>query len=178
MNYPVDLNAHYVQYNTITGVMSQKRKWPNTTGAAIDGLGPSDIMLKCVEETKPPYNTDTERLSSGDVIDIINEELRKEWTIFPRGDTEIYASVRVEERSNLRAVWDALPPYIRGPYRHKFEDANMLLNEGDDETAAELIDALEPTAKIAADISEGGMMETFTAVKAGFAAGISNLTPA
>ena len=49
------------------------------------------------------------------------------------------ATARATSRAALRAVWDNLPAYIRGPYRPQFEAANRLLDDGHDEEAAALI---------------------------------------
>lgn len=54
---------------------------------------------------------------------------------------------RISGRSALRASWEALPAYIRGPFREKFEVANKLLDEGDDEAAIAMIEYAEaPTS--------------------------------
>jgi len=46
---------------------------------------------------------------------------------------------RADVRSALRAQWDALPAWIRGPYRPLFDAANALLDEGDDDAAKAMI---------------------------------------
>ncbi len=59
-------------------------------------------------------------------------------------DSIISAQDRATQRTALKQQWDALPAYIRGPYRDKFEAANRLLDEGDDESAIALIEYTEP----------------------------------
>lgn len=46
---------------------------------------------------------------------------------------------RQKSRAALREKWDALPAFIRGPFRKEFEAANVLLDEGDDEAAGALV---------------------------------------
>lgn len=53
---------------------------------------------------------------------------------------------RAAGRAGLREKWEQLPAYIRGPYRDKFDAANRLLDEGDDEGAIALIEYAAPAA--------------------------------
>lgn len=83
---------------------------------------------------------------------------------------------RADIRAALRVQWDTLPAWINGPYRPLFDAANRLLDEGFDEAAYEMIDAVEPTAKITNDPATypelGGATRAqyFAAVKAQFSA--------
>jgi hypothetical protein len=78
---------------------------------------------------------------------------------------------RANGRAALRAAWDALPAYIRGPFREKFEVANTLLDEGDDEAAIAMIEYAEaPTSYTAEQII------VFAATKTAMKAGIENLS--
>ena len=79
---------------------------------------------------------------------------------------------RATERAALRADWDALPGFIRGPFREKFEIANTLLDEGDDEAAAALIEYADHPASYTQD-----QIDVFEATKAAMKSGIENLTP-
>jgi hypothetical protein len=54
-------------------------------------------------------------------------------------EAQATAASRATSRAALRAVWDNLPAYIRGPYRPQFEAANRLLDDGHDEEASALI---------------------------------------
>jgi len=49
------------------------------------------------------------------------------------------AEARPAARAALRAQWDTLPAWIRGPYRPIFDAANALLDAGDDEAAAAMV---------------------------------------
>lgn len=80
--------------------------------------------------------------------------------------------IRSATRTALRQQWDSLPAWINGPYRPLFDAANRLLDEGLDDAAFEMIDAVEPTAKIANDPEKSA---TFAAVKTQFAAAIQSL---
>jgi len=88
---------------------------------------------------------------------------------------------RAQSRAALRAQWDGLPAWIRGPYRPLFSAANELLDEGDDDAAGAMIAAAEPNAAILADeevyVELGGRTksEYFCLVRASFAAGIAAL---
>jgi hypothetical protein len=64
-----------------------------------------------------------------------------------RGEAEADAAAvsaavdgRAAARSALRQQWDSLPPFIRGAYRPEFAAVNEMLDEGDDEAAAALIE--------------------------------------
>lgn len=89
--------------------------------------------------------------------------------------------VRQATRAALRQQWDTLPAWINGPHRPLFDAANHLLDEGSDEAAFEMIDAVEPTAKILNDPAThpelGGATRAqyFAAVKAQFLSVIQNL---
>lgn len=105
------------------------------------------------------YLTYNNQLRTETDINIINNLIRKGWaetskpsesSYWQNGEwvepsqQELDAQQRATERSALRQQWDALPAYIRGPYRDKFEAANRLLDEGDDESAIALIEYTEP----------------------------------
>ena len=61
----------------------------------------------------------------------------------PAPDTSARALARVA----LREQWDSLPAWIRGPYQHQFAAANALLDAGQDDAAAALIQYADvPTA--------------------------------
>lgn len=79
---------------------------------------------------------------------------------------------RAEAIGTLRQQWDSLPAWINGPYRPLFDAANRLLDEGSDEAAFEMIDAVEPTAKITNDPEKSAI---FAVVKAQFLAAIESL---
>lgn len=81
-------------------------------------------------------------------------------------------AARAATRAALRAQWDLLPPWINGPYRPLFDSANRLLDEGADEAAFEMIDVVEPTAKIANDPEKSAI---FAAVKTQFLSVIKSL---
>jgi hypothetical protein len=78
---------------------------------------------------------------------------------------------RANGRAALRAAWDALPAYIRGPFREKFEVANTLLDEGDDEAAIAMIEYAEAPASYTAE-----QLTVFAATKTAMKAGIENLS--
>lgn len=79
-------------------------------------------------------------------------------------------AARAAGRSALREAWDALPPFIRGPYRTHFEAVNSLLDEGDNEGAIALIEFAQPVATFRSE-----QMATFEAVQAQMKAGIEAL---
>lgn len=86
---------------------------------------------------------------------------------------ELAAAERSAQRTALRQQWDALPDFIRGPFRDKFEAANRLLDEGDDDAAIALIQYAEAPASFTAE-----QLATFTATQAAMKAGIEGLTQA
>ena len=86
-------------------------------------------------------------------------------------DREAAINQRAQGRSALYGAWQALPAYIRGPFREKFEVANTLLDEGDDEAAIAMIEYAEaPTSYTAEQVI------VFAATKTAMKAGIENLT--
>lgn len=78
---------------------------------------------------------------------------------------------RAAGRSALYGAWQALPAYIRGPFREKFEVANTLLDEGDDEAAIAMIEYAEAPASYTAE-----QLTVFAATKTAMKTGIENLT--
>jgi hypothetical protein len=77
---------------------------------------------------------------------------------------------RAAGRSALRAIWNTLPAYIRGPFREKFEIANRLLDEGDDEAALAMIEYAEAPSNYTLE-----QISVFAATKATMKTGIENL---
>ena len=90
----------------------------------------------------------------------------------PAPEAQDSAVTRSATRTALRAQWDSLPAWINGPYRPLFDAANLLLDEGADEAAFEMIDVVEPTAKIANDPEKSAI---FAAVKTQFLSVIKSL---
>jgi hypothetical protein len=86
-------------------------------------------------------------------------------------DQQAVIDARAQGRSALYAAWQALPAYIRGPFREKFEAANMLLDEGDDEAAIAMIEYSEAPASYTLE-----QASVFAATKTAMKAGIENLT--
>jgi len=86
-------------------------------------------------------------------------------------DREATINQRAQGRSALYAAWQALPAYIRGPFREKFEVANTLLDEGDDEAAIAMIEYAEAPTSYTAE-----QATVFSATKTAMKAGIENLT--
>jgi hypothetical protein len=73
-------------------------------------------------------------------------------------------------RTTLRASWDSLPAYIRGPFREKFEVANKLLDEGDDEAAIAMIEYTEAPTSFTTE-----QLSVFNSTKTNMKLGIENL---
>jgi hypothetical protein len=88
-------------------------------------------------------------------------------------DDKQKAAQRTASRHALRQQWDALPDYIRGPFRDKFEAVNRLLDEGDDAAAVALIEYAEPPALFSAS-----QLAIFAATKTAMRAGILAMTQA
>lgn len=86
-------------------------------------------------------------------------------------DRENAIAHRAQGRSALYSAWQALPAYIRGPFREKFEVANTLLDEGDDEAAIAMIDYAEAPSTFSLE-----QASVFAATKTAMKAGIENLS--
>jgi hypothetical protein len=82
-------------------------------------------------------------------------------------------ATRAEARATLAAQWAGLPPYIRGPFGAQFEAAARLLDAGDDEAAAALIEFSAAPAGY-----DPVQLATFTQVRASLALAIAALPPA
>lgn len=78
---------------------------------------------------------------------------------------------RAAGRAALRASWNALPAYIRGPFREKFQIANTFLDEGDDEAALAMIEYAEAPSNYTLE-----QIAVFVATKATMKTGIENLS--
>lgn len=57
---------------------------------------------------------------------------------------ELVLAGRAEFRAQLRLQWESLPSWIKGPYRPLFDAANSLLDQGDDDSAKDMIYYAEP----------------------------------
>ena len=86
-------------------------------------------------------------------------------------DQQAAIDARAAGRSALYTAWQALPAYIRGPFREKFEVANTLLDEGDDEAAIAMIEYAEAPASYTFE-----QASVFAATKTAMKAGIENLS--
>lgn len=79
-------------------------------------------------------------------------------------------SARPAARAAMRAQWDALPAWIRGPYRPLFDAANALLDAGDDDAAAAMIEYAAPATGYS-----DAQRATFEAVRSQFSQAIAAL---
>ena len=80
---------------------------------------------------------------------------------------------RTAGRENLRATWagmGSLYPYITGPFEHKFEEVNLLLDEGRNAEAEAVIEFAQAPAGY-----DATQTTTFAAVKAQMLAGVQGL---
>lgn len=135
--------------------------WPNRGGWRVFGdeiaagdCGPVPTMAE-IEAMRPEAQAKAD-------ADLVKAEAEKQ-----------KAAQREASRHALRQQWDALPDYIRGPFRDKFEAANRLLDEGDDAAAIALIEYTEaPTAYTAQQLA------AFAATKAAMRAGIEAMASA
>lgn len=81
-------------------------------------------------------------------------------------------TVRAAIRTALRAKWDALPAWIRGPFQDKFAVANTLLDAGQDDAAEAIIQYAEvPTAYSVEQVA------IFAVVRAELLAALSGIPP-
>ncbi len=134
ITYPVDTKKRYSVYSILTGgVVIPDILWPRADGGQIIGSDPDLVLLLNIDEP-PDYNSETHSLTiTGWTADLVAQTYTCEYAVEPK------QLLRVTARAALRAVWDNLPAYIRGPYRPQFEAANRLLDDGHDEEAAALI---------------------------------------
>lgn len=129
-------------------------------------------LLDDVTASPPPFDPKTERLNRlPDRADLQNDQwIIGEMEVVNLTEGELSSLARTSSRSSLRTIWDNLPAYIRGPYRPQFEAANRLLDDGDDEGAAALIQY----ATACPDYDEE-QVDAFNAAKSTLLAGIESL---
>ena len=120
-------------------------------------------VVPLVKIDKP---ADTGTHTSEPILVWFDDRVERQWQPVPIPAAEL----RSAARTNLRAAWDSLPAYIRGPFQDKFNAANALLDAGDDEAAKALIEYAE--APMAYSVEQVAM---FSAVKAQMASGIAGL---
>lgn len=116
----------------------------------------------------PPDLADDKK--STPVLVWFEDRVERQWQVVDVPADELSARARSSSRAALRAQWEALPAYIRGPYRDKFEAANRLLDEGDDDAAVALIEYAAPAPDF-----DAAQLATFAQVKASMKAGIEAL---
>jgi hypothetical protein len=117
---------------------------------------------------------DGDQISAGDggTVPTLEEiEAQRSFAEAIIADQQGAINARAAGRSALYAAWQALPAYIRGPFREKFEVANTLLDEGDDEAAIAMIEYAEAPSSYTAE-----QITVFSATKTAMKAGIQNLT--
>lgn len=135
-------------------------------------VDPPLYLLTEVQREQPTYDADTQRLESLPPYADINagEWVTRSWQVVDLTADELTAKQRATQRTALRQQWEALPSYIRGPYRDKFEAANRLLDEGDDASAIDLIDYAPPMPDFTAE-----QITVFKSTRASMKAGIEAL---
>jgi len=115
-----------------------------------------------------------EEITSGDggAVPTLEEiEAQRSFAEAVIADQQAAIDARAQGRSALYVAWQALPAYIRGPFREKFEVANTLLDEGDDEAAIAMIEYAEAPASYTLE-----QATVFAATKTAMKAGIENLS--
>ena len=78
------------------------------------------------------------------------------------------------ERTALRDSWDALKashPYITGPFEHKLQEVNLMLDEGRNAEAEAVIEFADPPSGY-----DAAQLTVFNAVKAQMLTGLQGLT--
>jgi len=115
-----------------------------------------------------------EEITSGDggTVPTLEEiEAQRSFAEAVIADQQAAIDARAQGRSALYVAWQALPAYIRGPFREKFEVANTLLDEGDDEAAIAMIEYAEAPASYTLE-----QAAVFAATKTAMKAGIENFS--
>ncbi len=135
-------------------------------GSALLWVAP--VVIPLVKLDPPTFNTATHRAEP--VLVWHADRVERDWQIVELDPAVVSANARSVGRGSLRASWDGLPAYIRGPYRDKFEAANRLLDEGDDEGAIALIQSAAPAPDF-----DSTQLALFIQVKAQMQAGIAAL---
>lgn len=100
LSYPVDLNAKYVSYNTVTLEVSNAKSWPRADGMAISGLDAEINMLMLTKGVMPVYDSATHEITREQVIDVPASEYRTEYTAAPLSAEDL---AEVQEDSEIDA---------------------------------------------------------------------------
>ena len=117
---------------------------------------PGDTYAEFAEAYGPGCPTEAEVIAARDAA-LATKEVRQSLNAARAGIADYWRST-------------AVPPYVRGPYQDKFEAATKLLDAGDVESAAALIEFAEPLASYTTE-----QAETFEVVKAAMLQGLQSL---
>jgi hypothetical protein len=112
----------------------------------------------------------------GQTFDFATDDADKIDTLLRKGWVEVDAPAEPEpdprdtQRAALRTSWAAQPSWIRGPFDGHFRGAQVLLDAGDDDAAADLIRYAEAPGAYTTE-----QLATFVTLKTTIAAAISAL---
>lgn len=135
-------------------------------GAGDDWVPPTLVPL--VKIAQPEFDAATH--TAEPKIVWFDDRVERQWEVIPLPASVVAARARAAQRSAMAAQWAALPAWIRGPFADKYAAANLLIDAGDDEAAAALIQYATAPAGYTAE-----QAEVFAGVKATFAAAIASL---
>lgn len=176
--YPVDPASLWAEYSIALGkVTSRRTPWGAfvSNGTERVGLDKDIVMLRHVDGDKPtPDRSINKVVQSPEIIDLDNNTLHINYTLAPLSEAQLDSQARSSQRESMREDFDALPLHLRGAYRTQFEIANLLLDKGEDQAAAELLDYIEPTEEVNGSSAK---QTEFNTVKASFKSKIAALTP-
>jgi hypothetical protein len=115
------------------------------------------------------YLTHNGQLRAESDAEVIATLKRKGWTETDAPETP-EPSAREAARANLRAAWNALASWIRGPFHTQFLAVQNLLDAGDDDAAEALITYAVPPADYDTE-----QLSAFATFKTEFSAAIAAL---
>ena len=85
ITYPVDPSTRWATINTDTGeIIARNKPWPVLDGTEIIGLDENIVLLLHVDSTPPPYDSRFYTMTVSEIVDVPNNELRRNYAAVKR----------------------------------------------------------------------------------------------
>lgn len=94
ISYPVQPGSRFVVYDTETGDVTRLKKWPQIDGMPPVGVPANLRFLEIKNAPRPAFDAATQNLELTWVIDLPNEEYRREFAVYDLQGAELEAAQR------------------------------------------------------------------------------------
>lgn len=108
ISYPVDVeNTRWALYRVSTQeIVAHNKRWPRKDGQPVERLDPDYVPLLEVDEARPAYDPDTQRLQrTPPAVDVDANTHTHGWEVVALSQEEIDA---IQEREQAKQVYQAL----------------------------------------------------------------------